>query len=263
LAQIACWVAADAGAPAAAWRAYRLGVETATAAGEYPLLGHLIGSLAHLSTSADRTSIAELARRGYRLARPGASATGRALLLHRVAFAAARAGQRRASELALADAERAYERREEGRDPSWLYWFHDAELTAMTGRCYAALGRPRLAEPLLRAALDDRRIRLRGWALYAGWLAAAQLDAGEVERACATARAALVSTVRTGSVRSMRQVTALHPRLRRLRGVPAVRDYADLFGAARPYMPRAAPELPSPGVGPRQRTAAGGARFAS
>ncbi|MDT4985933.1 MAG: hypothetical protein QOI74_27, partial [Micromonosporaceae bacterium] len=170
LAQLACWVAADAGAPAAAWRAYRLGVETATAAGSYPLLGHLMGSLAHLSTGADTdpSATVELARRAYRLARPGTSATGRALLLQRVAFAAARAGRRRAGEQALAGAERAFQRRDDSLDPPWLYWFHDAELTAMTGRCYAALGRPRLAEPLLRAALDDPRIRLRGWALYAG-----------------------------------------------------------------------------------------------
>jgi hypothetical protein len=238
LAQLACWVAADAGASAPAWRAHRIGVETATGAGAYPLLGHLIGSLAHLNASHDPPAAVRLARQGYRLARPGASATTRALLLHRIAFAAASAGQRRASEQALAGAERAYDQRDPRHDPPWLYWFDDAELTAMTGRCYAALGRPRLAEPLLRAALDDPRIRLRAWALYAGWLAAAQVDAGEVERACGTARAALLTTVRVGSVRALRQITALHPRLSRVRAVPAVRDYAELFRAARPYLPR-------------------------
>jgi hypothetical protein len=119
-----------------------------------------------------------------------------------------------------------------------VYWFDDAELTAMTGRCYAVLGRPRLAEPLLRAALDDRRIRLRPWALYAAWLAAVHLDSGQVEEAAGTARAALLTAVRVGSVRALRQVTALHPRLRGHRGVPAVREYAEFYRAARPYLPR-------------------------
>jgi tetratricopeptide (TPR) repeat protein len=239
LAQLACWVAADAGAPDRARRAYRVGVEAATAAEEYPLLGHLLTSFAHLDPSSPRAAL-DLARQGYRLARPTSSATARALLLHRVAFAAACAGQRRACEQALAEAERAFERRDPERDPAWLYWFDDAELTAMTGRCYAALGRPRVAEPLLRAALADRRIRLRAWALYASWLAAAQLDTGEVEGACVTARAALLTTVRVGSVRALRQLTALHPRLRPLRAVPAVRGYADLYRSARPYLPTGA-----------------------
>jgi hypothetical protein len=242
LAQLACWVAADAGAPGAARQAHRIGVETALAAGAYPLAGHLMGSLAHLSTEHDSTrpDSTELARQGYRLARPAASATTRALLLHRVAFAAARAGQRRACEQALAGAERAFERRDPSHDPAWVYWFDDAELTAMTGRCYAALGRPRVAEPLLRAALGDRRIRLRTWALYAGWLAAVQLDCGEVERAATTARGALLTAVRVGSVRALRQVTSLHPRLRRHPEVPAVRDYGELYRVARPYLPGSA-----------------------
>jgi hypothetical protein len=235
LAQLACWVAADAGAPERAWRAYRVGVEAATAAEAYPLLGHLLTTLAHVG--ADPAGALELARQGYRLARPAASATTRALLLHRVAFAAARAGQRGLCEQSLAGAERSFERRDPERDPAWLYWFDDTELTAMTGRCYAALGRPRVAEPLLRAALADARIRLRARALYAGWLAAAQLDTGEVEQACATARTALLTTVRVGSVRALRQLTALHPRLRPLRAVPAVRGYADLYRSAVRYLP--------------------------
>jgi transcriptional regulator with XRE-family HTH domain len=239
LAQLTCWVAADAGAPVRARRAHRVGVEAATAAEAYPLLGHLLTSLAHVegSDAAHRGAALELARQGYRLARPAASATARALLLHRVAFASALAGQRRACEEALIGAERAFGRRDPERDPAWLYWFDDAELTAMTGRCYAALGRPRVAEPLLRAALADRRIRMRAWALYAGWLAAAQLDTGEVEGACAIARAALLTTVRVGSVRALRQLTALHPRLRPLRAVSAVRDYADFYRSAVAYLP--------------------------
>ncbi|MGC9667306.1 transcriptional regulator [Planosporangium sp. 12N6] len=255
LAQVTCWVAADAGARGRLRRAHRVGVEAAAAAGAYPILGHLLATLAHLD--AGPAEALELARRGYRLARPAASTGTRALLLHRVAFAAARTGARRDCERALAAAERAYQRRDPGTDPPWLYWFHDAELTAMTGRCYAAAGRPRTAEPLLRTALADRRIRLRAGALYAGWLAAVQLDTGEVEAACATARAALLTTVRVGSVRALRQLTSLHPRLRAARSVPAVREYAELYRSAVAYLPdRAVAHLPD------RATASGGAASA-
>jgi hypothetical protein len=169
-----------------------------------------------------------------------ASPHTRALLLHRIAFAAARAGERRECERALAAAERAFDRHrpETGHaDPPWLYWFDETELTAMAGRCFAVLGRPRLAEPLLRAALDGGRIRLRSWALYAAWLAHTQLDAGAVEPACVLADRALLTTVRVGSVRALRQLAALHPRLRRLRGEPAVRAYAERLRDARRYLP--------------------------
>jgi transcriptional regulator with XRE-family HTH domain len=250
LAQLACWVSGDAGAYGAARWAHRAGVEAATAAGAYALAGHLVATMAHLRADHDPRGAAELARQAYALARPTASATVRALLLHRVAFTAAGAGQRRVCERALAAAERAYEHRDPGRDPRWVYWFDDAELTAMTGRCFAALGRPRIAEPLLRAALDDDRIRLRARAVYAAWLAAVHLRAGEVEQACAGAEVALLTAVRVGSVRALHQVTALHPGLRRRRDVPAVRRYRDAYRAAKPY-------LPAPAAG-RCRPAAAG-----
>lgn len=237
LAQLTAWVAADAGDPVRARRAHRVGVRLAASAGDHVLAGHLLGALAHLGTALDPLAALALARQGYTVAAPRASARTRALLLHRVAFAAARAGERRHCEHALGAAERAYDRHVPGTDPPWLYWFDDAELIAMTGRCYAALGRPRLAEPLLRTGLGAGRIRLRSAALYSAWLARAHLDAGDVEQGCAVAGSALLTTVRVGSVRALRQITALHPRLGRFRTLPAVRDYTDRFDHARPYLP--------------------------
>jgi transcriptional regulator with XRE-family HTH domain len=51
LAQLTCWVAADAGSPGPARRAYLVGVKAAAAAGAYPLLGHLLATSAHLDAS--------------------------------------------------------------------------------------------------------------------------------------------------------------------------------------------------------------------
>jgi transcriptional regulator with XRE-family HTH domain len=237
LAQLAGWVAADAGQPVATARAHRIGLRAATAAGDDPLAGHVIATLAHLSPPEDPRLALAQSRAGYARAGRRASAGTRSLLLHRVAFAAARVGDRRTCERSLAEAERVFDHRDPAQEPGWTYWFDETELAAMTGRCYVALGRPRLAEPLLRGSLDGGRVRLRPWALYAAWLAGAQLDAGDVDAACATAARALLATVRVGSVRALRQVTSLHPRLRALRDVPAVAGYARLWRAAGPYLP--------------------------
>src|SRR5439155_1336636 len=80
---------------------------------------------------------------------------------------------------------------------------------------YAALGRPRRAEPLLRAGLTaGARGRARPWALYAAWLATAYLDAGEIDEGCAVAGQALLGAIRTGSARAWRPLAGLEPRLR-------------------------------------------------
>src|SRR6185295_4920574 len=48
LAQLAGWVAADAGAPVSTLATYRLGLRAADRAGDRPLTGHLLGCLAQL-----------------------------------------------------------------------------------------------------------------------------------------------------------------------------------------------------------------------
>ncbi|MFF4420390.1 hypothetical protein ACFY04_06295 [Streptomyces sp. NPDC001549] len=60
------------------------------------------------------------------------------------------------------------------------------EIAIMTGRCWSELHRPLRAIPALEDALgryDDSRSRDK--ALYLSWLAAAYLDAGEIEHATA------------------------------------------------------------------------------
>jgi len=237
LAQLATWVSADAGRPAAAAHACRLGVRWAAAAGDDALAGHVLATLAHVT--AEPAHALRLARQGYARARPWASAGTRSLLLHRVAYAAARAGDRYHCERALSAAERLYDRRDPAHDPAWLYWFDGTELVAMTGRCHAVLGRARTAEPLLRQALAGP-LRPRPWALYASWLAVALVDLGDVEQACAVAWPALLAAVRVGSVRASDQVLALGPRLRRYRRLPAVRRYGERVRAAAPYLPTGA-----------------------
>lgn len=240
LAQLAGWTAGDAGLDQAARRAYRIGLVAAEAAGDRALGAHLLGCLSHLLAPHDPPQALLVARAAYAGAPRVVPAGVRVLLAHRIAFAAALAGRRRVSEQALATAERLADRRVRDQEPDWLYWLDDAELAGLTGRCFAALGRPLRAEPLLRRSLGRPGPGIpRTAALDGGWLAQAYLDAGEVEEACRAAQAALVAAVRCGSPRAAAR--ALAPAARLVRCGPAAGRYAELLAAARPYLPDTPP----------------------
>ncbi|WP_406042584.1 transcriptional regulator [Micromonospora sp. NBC_00898] len=197
-AQLSGWLAADAGDLTGGLDAYRLALQAAVAAGDPALGGHVLGSASHLLAGAgDAEGALALARTGYAGARGAASPGLRALLLHRVALAAALGGRQRAARQALAAAGR-LTGPEPGLEPAWLYWLDDGELAAMTGRTLVALGRPGPAAPLLRPAAQGRD-RPRRAAVYGAWLARGHLQLGEVEQACAVAGDALLDAVRSGS----------------------------------------------------------------
>ncbi|MCZ7436316.1 helix-turn-helix transcriptional regulator [Micromonospora sp. WMMC241] len=232
-AQLAGWLAADAGDVTGGLVAYRLALRAALAAGDRPLAGHVLGSASHLlAGSGDPAGALTLARIGYAAGRDGASAGLRALLLHRVALAAALAGRRRAAGRALAGAARAGTP-DPGREPPWLYWLDDVELAAMTGRTLVALGRPEPAVALLAPVVADSRGRPRRAAVYGAWLARAHLRLDAVPEACAVAGAALLDAVRSGSPRAVGQLAEVR---RGLAG-PASRRCPELLAAVRPYLP--------------------------
>ena len=250
--QLLGWTRADAGDPAAALAAYRRALAAAVLAGDRPLAGHVLGSASHLLVATgDPRAALGLARAAETGCRQTASATARALLLHRVAAAAAACGQRGTAHAALAAAQRAGDASDPGRDPPWLYWLDGAELDALAGRCLAALGRPAQARPLLSRAAA-RCGHPRTAALDRAWLARALLDLGEVDAACAMAGDAVVDACRAGSARAVDQIDRFDRRLLPHRRAPAARLFADRLGAARPYLPR-----PRVATGPRSAAAAG------
>ena len=239
-AQLSGWLAADAGAPRSALAAYRTALTAAAAAGDRPLAAHVLGSASHLLAGhGDPRGALLLARTGVAGAGRAASDTLRALLLHRVAFAAALCGERRAAHTALGQAATAAARRDPAQDPSWLYWLDEAELSAMRGRCLAALGRPLRAEPLLTEAVR-RTGQPRTAALYGSWLARVCLDLGEVERAGEVAGDALLDAVRSGSARAATEIACVRAGLAPHRDVPEARRFAELATACRPYLPEVA-----------------------
>ncbi|GGL96683.1 hypothetical protein [Micromonospora yangpuensis] len=236
-AQLCGWLAADAGAPTDALEAYRFGLRAAGAAGDPALAGHLLGSASHLLASVgDPHGALVLARTGYAGCHTVASPRLRALLLHRIALAAALGGRHQPARCALAAAQRAADRVEEDREPPWLYWVDGPELAAMTGRALVVLRRPRRAVALLGVGQGSGRPR--SGAVYGGWLARAHLQLGEVEQACAVADDALLDAVRAGSPRAVTQLTAVRRGLAPHRHRQPVRRHLALVAAAGPYLPR-------------------------
>ena len=102
LAQLAAWVAADAGLYAEATRYTEYGLLAAHAAGNSPLAANVISTLSYqLANTGNPHQAAVLAKTAYAGARHSATATTRALLLERIAWANAKSGDLNGTERVL------------------------------------------------------------------------------------------------------------------------------------------------------------------
>ncbi|MEV8069765.1 transcriptional regulator [Streptomyces sp. NPDC085995] len=226
LAQIAGWVASDAGEHAEAERIYRLGMSAAQAAGDGVLSGNVAGSLAYQWSNTGRTADAVgLARAALEDAGPDAPAKARALYLDRVAWAHTRAGQDRPAMTALGEAAEALSEDSAGTEsPSYLYWMDAGELQVMEARVYTELRRPLRAVPLLTDVLGRYDAsHARELALYLSWLAVAYADANEPEAAAGTA-GRMLALGQSGSERTAERTRIVLDRLRAYSDVPEVAE---------------------------------------
>jgi transcriptional regulator with XRE-family HTH domain len=185
LCQLAGWTLSGAGQYARTEQVYLLGVRAAHAGGDPAVAANNLSSLAYqVANIGDPRGAETLARSAYVGAKREVSATTRALLAERVAWAAARMGEARDAEGALSTVEHAYDRRSPGDEPIWTYWLDEGEIEIMAGRVWTQLRRPLRAVPILEEATkrygEDTG---RETALYLTWLAESLLQANEVERA--------------------------------------------------------------------------------
>jgi len=235
LCQLAGWVASDAGLRSAAQRYYLAAMRAADSAGDRALAGQAISSLAYQTASADdaRTAVV-LARSAYEGTRGTATATTQALLLERVAWAHARAGELTQTERALDAVDQAFEQRRPEEDPPWVYWLDRDEIDVMAGRCYTELRRPAEAVPLLSGVLERYGdSRAREAALYTSWLAESHLHAGEIDRAGVAAIRVLDLADRVNSARSDERLSCLHRALGPYRDVASVRAFDERYRSSR------------------------------
>ncbi|MER5275668.1 helix-turn-helix domain-containing protein [Streptomyces sp. NPDC002809] len=226
LAQIAGWVASDAGEHAEAERIYRLGMSAAQAAGDGVLLGNVAGSLAYQWSNTGHTADAVgLAHAALEDAGTDAPPKARALYLDRVAWAHTRAGQDRPAMTALGEAAEALAEDSAGTaSPSYLYWMDAGELQVMEARVYTELRRPLRAVPLLTDVLGRYDAsHARELALYLSWLAVAYADANEPEAAAETT-SRMLALGQSGSERTAERTRIVLARLRAFRDVPEVAE---------------------------------------
>jgi transcriptional regulator with XRE-family HTH domain len=208
LAQLAGWVASDAGHYVEAQRVYLSGVLAAQAAGDDVLAAQLLSSLsyqfANVGNPADAALLARSAVKGAGTATP----VVRALLLERLAWASARARDGEAARRALDDVDDSYERRSPDIDePEWVYWLDRREIDVMAGRCLIELGDPVAAEPLLSSAIDAYTPEhAREVALYRTWLAESYARAGVFDAARYVLGKAETAASKLGSARLDRRV---------------------------------------------------------
>jgi transcriptional regulator with XRE-family HTH domain len=229
LAQIAGWIASDAGRHAEAEQIYRLGISAARQAEDRTLAGNLAGSLAYQLTNVGReVEGVQLARAALDSAGPDAPPKARALYLDRVAWAYTKAGGTENAQHAirhLGEAGEALAQDSEGTEsPAWLYWVDAGELQVMESRVYTELRRPLRAVPLLRDVLSRyNATHTREMALYLSWLAVAYADANEPEESAATAERVISLSADVASERTAERVRVVLARLARYVEVPEVR----------------------------------------
>ena len=231
LAQLAAWVAADAGLYAEAARYTRGGVLAAHAADDAPLAANIISTLSYqIANTANPHQAAVLARTAYAGARHNATATTKALLLERIAWADAKSGDLRGSERSLGLVEANFAHSKPGDDPDWVYWLNREEIDVMAGRCYTELHQPKRAEPLLRNAIEHYNDSLvRENSLYLSWLAEDYILLGDIDHAAEIATRVLNLAIRTNSVRTDDRLRHLAKLLRRYNSVQSAAEFLDLY----------------------------------
>lgn len=233
IAQIAGWIASDAGEHDQAARAYRLGVSASREAGDFALVGNLAGSLAYqLSNTGHEDDGLSLARAALEAAGPDAPAKARALYLDRVAWAHTKAGDAQPAMRALAEAHEAMGAEDLQESPDWAYWVSPEELDVMDARVYTELRKPLRAVPLLQEVLSRYdSTHARELALYLSWLAVALVDANEPEEAAKTARRMLDLSADSASDRTTQRGRVVLSKLERYRDIPEVCEVLDTYAA--------------------------------
>ncbi|TDD18925.1 transcriptional regulator [Nonomuraea diastatica] len=232
-AQIAGWVASDAGQHAQAAQAYGLGASAAREAGDGTLESNLVGSLAYqVANVGDPGEAASLAMAAVEAAGSNTLGRARALAWDRLAWAHTREDDAQAAMRALGEAGEALaaDRRQEG--PGYLYWVDAGELQVMEARVYTELRKPLRAVPILSSVLTRYdATHARELALYLSWLAVALADANEPEEAASTARRMLELSQDVASDRTAGRARVVLQRLEPYGSVPEVRELLAAYPA--------------------------------
>jgi tetratricopeptide (TPR) repeat protein len=226
LAQLAGWMAYDAGLHGHADRYLTVALSFARQAADYGLGAEILSAKAHQAIYLARPADAiDLARAAQVTARRAGSMTLLAECQVMEAHGHAARHDPHACARALSQAENAFGQASRDDDPAWLRYFDEAYLAALMARCFRDLGDPSRAETYARRSLDMDNTFVRGRAFNLSLLATVLAEQGDVEQACARGSDALDITVTLSSARSIRYLADLGRALRPAASSAVVRDF--------------------------------------
>lgn len=250
LSETAATMAWDSGDQQASQSYYMLSARSGSEAGDPALCANAIAGMARQmltldtdGTAADRaafqharaTDALELVRVAQDHFADRITATMRALLLTREAWAYARLGRpsafRRASDKAFAE----FSHVDVAEDPYWMHYFDAAELAGTIGGRLLELARQRptyageAAEAIDRAIALRRPERWRSAALDRLGTAEARVIQGEHDEAHRLGTLALESVAQTGSHRVRRKLGHIYERTEQYRSARPVAELRDLL----------------------------------
>lgn len=240
LTRLAGWTAYDIGQHGLAQRYFYQAFRLARAARDKALCGRILAGMSHQANFLGHFEHAvHLARAASHGAHGYATPTAMALFQAMEARALASQGNKVETETALSVADRWFELREPENDPEWLRYFDQSELHAEFAHCYRELVKPDLAQYHATASITEAgSLYVRSVSFVRTVLAAAHLQAGELEHAIEVARGVVDTAAHLNSYRIQSYLDDFQTRLAAAgdsRLLTSFSDYAhDTLGLERP-----------------------------
>ena len=157
---LAGWMSYDACHHGLAQRYFLQSLRLAQDGDDRRLAGSILSAMSHQATFLGRyTPAATLARAALLGISGVATPTLRAQFHAMEARALARTGDRRACELALAEATKALESRNSGDEPEWISYFDEAELAAEAAHCFRDIDSARRSVEHAQNAMSGSHVR--------------------------------------------------------------------------------------------------------
>jgi tetratricopeptide (TPR) repeat protein len=225
---LAAWTSYDCGMHSLAQRYFVQALRLAQSAADRRLACSVLSAMSHQATflghAAEAANLARAARSGLQdTATPVLSAQ----FLAMEARALARAGDAHGCHAALAAAERAFQPPEVGRDPEFISYFTEAELSAEIAHCFRDLGDARQAARYAAEASPSDGHYARSDFFVGIVLADVLADQDDPEQACHTALRALETGQALTSTRCVAYVREFRQRLARFEGDPVVSAFTE------------------------------------
>ncbi|KPI18697.1 hypothetical protein OK074_7891 [Actinobacteria bacterium OK074] len=221
---LAAWMSYDACHHGLAQRYLLQALRLAQDGNDRRLAGSILSAMSHQATFLGHFTEAATLARAARMGISGVATPTLMAQFHAMeARALARTGDVRACELALAEATKALESRNNSDEPEWITYFDEAELAAEAAHCFRDVNRARHAVSHAENAMSGSHVRSDFFATMV--LADAHLRAGEPDEACRVALDALDLGEQLKSARCVAYLAEFRQHLARFDGTAAVRDF--------------------------------------